>query len=129
MGKAKVGFKELSEGHDIVKWLPLTPAKEGDTATGQIQVDINLQKGQTLRKKPTMTHSTLFATELREDEHPLFAAIKNNDLQKVRDLLSGPIDVNMKDQFGYTPLHSACCLYSDNDDAILSCLLNHKGLI
>jgi hypothetical protein len=64
----------------------------------------------------------------------LFNAIRNSDLKTVDSLIGlhetrgTEIDVNAKDEFGYTPLHSAVCLFSDVDDKIVSCLLDHPGI-
>ncbi len=84
--------------------------------------------GSSTSRKPTQTTLRTIGTS-GTDEPELFTAIKNSELLKVETLMKdSKMDVNMRDEFGYTPLHAACCLFSDVDDQILSSLLQHKGI-
>jgi len=38
------------------------------------------------------------------------------------------LDINAKDSYGWTPLHAACCLFSERDDEILTLILQQKGI-
>ena len=64
----------------------------------------------------------------------LFEAIKRSNLEKVKELLAEKengqtIDINAKDEYGYTPLHAACCIFSERDDQILTAILQHEGFM
>jgi len=73
--------------------------------------------------------STSSILEESSKEHPLFIAIKNSSVNDVQTLLADPsVDVNMKDSYGYTPLHAACCVFSERDDEVLEALLKHKSI-
>jgi ankyrin repeat protein len=64
-----------------------------------------------------------------EKEPELITAVKNSQLMRVSSLLEDPkTNVNQLDQAGYTPLHTACTIFSDNDDEILTALLRCKGI-
>lgn len=132
MGKCKVSFKELADGTEFNKWVKLSPQKEKDEVTGEIRVSLQFRKSPniTLGLTDSANRNKSFMIEQEEQEHPLFTAIKNSDLRKVEELLSDPnLNINMKDKFGYTPLHSACCIFSDVDDQILEIILKHKGTL
>jgi len=43
------------------------------------------------------------------NERPMiFKAVESNNIAKVKELIETGIDVNQKDKYGYTSLHSAC---------------------
>ena len=49
--------------------------------------------------------ATIFAQDINEQ---LFEAVKDNNLQKVEELIEKGADVNAKSKNDYTPLHYAC---------------------
>lgn len=131
MGRAKIALKDVPEGQEYNKWIPLLPIKEGDKVSGDIHVSITVQSNLTRKSGGANNNSMMksfISPETFDEELPLFVAIKNSDLENVQKLLESDININMRDNFGYTPLHAACVLFSDRDDEILSCLLRHKDI-
>lgn len=124
MGRATVPFREITASDEVYdKWLPLGKAKDEDVS-GEIHVCINIQK-----RKETWSKGSVMPILTEEEEHPLFTAIKTLDLNKIIELVRDPkVDINMQDNLGFTPLHAAAVLFSENDDKIISELLHHKGI-
>lgn len=144
MGKCKVTLKEALEVSELNKWFKLVPQKDRDEVTGDVRVSVQFRKAATLNhsdnnnnnnnansgfsSRKSFMHSSNTTNPVSE-EHELFTAIKNSDLRKVEQLIADPaLDINMKDPYGYTPLHSACCIFSDVDDQILALILTHKSM-
>lgn len=53
-----------------------------------------------------------------EGETPLFAAVINGDVNKVKELLGSSVtsqEINMQDKFGFTVLHCACNSLDPNE--------------
>jgi hypothetical protein len=133
MGRCKLTLKEVLDVPEVNKWLKLSPQKEKDEVTGEIRVSAQFRKAHTVNvadNNNSNTRKSFMSSSSGEQEleHEIFTAIKNSDLRKVEQLLEdGNLNINMKDKFGYTPLHSACCIFSDVDDQILGLILKHKG--
>jgi hypothetical protein len=122
----KINIKEILEVQEYKKWLVLRSPKDNDKLCGELNVMVAHYNNSKSTNNRTQSVSVQSSDKL---ESPLSAAIKNSDLKKVTELLSKPdLDINVKDRYGYTALHSACCLFSDVDDEILSCLLKYKGI-
>eukprot|EP01114_Cavostelium_apophysatum_P012739 TRINITY_DN291_c1_g1_i1.p1 TRINITY_DN291_c1_g1~~TRINITY_DN291_c1_g1_i1.p1 ORF type:complete len:760 (+),score=216.65 TRINITY_DN291_c1_g1_i1:90-2369(+) len=134
MGRVRLPIAELFSGQEFNKWMPLLPSKESDRVSGEIHVSAQFFKEgvpMSHRTRGTLRGDTKhsFNQDLPEEEPPLFTAIKNSELETVRKLVNSPdTDINMRDRYGYTPLHAACVLFSDRDDEILSLLLRHKDI-
>jgi len=108
MGTCRLPLFILLDLNQFDHWLRLQPMKKGDVVSGGIHINAQFQ------------------SLSGDKESPLFAAIKNCDLKKVQELVTDPrLAINMKDEYGFTPLHSACVLFSENDEEIITCLLNH----
>ena len=58
-------------------------------------------------------------------ESLLHVAIKREDFEKAKSLISEGVDVNMKDNAGWTPLHEACMRYGSQTKDILELLISH----
>lgn len=115
MGQVRIHIKDLES--ELDKWLTLESTK-GEDVSGEIHVVINYKRAA----------RTTTQTRLEIDESPLFKAVKASDLEAVNKLLAEGADVNQMDKYQYTPLHSAACLFSENDDQIVSVLLEQKGI-
>lgn len=123
MGRVRIPLNSLVLGEKVESWRTLVAHKEGAKVSGELKISVYLQRAINREQQ------SMFLAVSSEDEPPLFTAIKNSDLHKVQQLLRDPkIDINRTDKYGYTPLHAACCLFSELDDEILSCLLNHKDI-
>ena len=110
MGTCRLPLACLLDGNQFDHWIRLQSMKKSDRVTGGIHIHA--------RYRPLVDNS----------EDPLFTAIKNSDLTKVEKFLMEPRpSINIKDEYGFTPLHSACVLFSENDEEIITCLLNHPG--
>lgn len=138
MGKAAVNLSDLSESNTHELWLPLVPSKAKDKVSGDIRVSIKIDSAQSFSAFATNTtaapaavrnsHPSYYQTQTNEQDSPLFQAIKDSNLPKVSSLLCDTnTNVNEQDRHGYTPLHSAACIFSDTDDEIVVSLLNHPS--
>jgi len=135
MGRAKYPLREVEPNSEQHKWLQLVPIKEKDEVSGDIHVTLQYNKEDSVSsmkqsgEKNQMSASMPRASLPNDTEHPLFNYIRLSNLLEVRDICKDPkIDINMKDKYGYTPLHAACCVFSENDDEVLSLLLQQKGV-
>jgi hypothetical protein len=101
--------KSQSNRHHLI----ILNFKESDHVSGELKVSIS------------------FGESTGADQ--LFNAIKKSDLRRLHELLElserrgMEVDVNAKDEFGYTPLHAACCIFSEKDDDILTELLRQES--
>eukprot|EP01117_Protostelium_nocturnum_P004662 TRINITY_DN168_c0_g1_i1.p1 TRINITY_DN168_c0_g1~~TRINITY_DN168_c0_g1_i1.p1 ORF type:complete len:831 (-),score=270.46 TRINITY_DN168_c0_g1_i1:114-2462(-) len=155
MGRAKIEVKEVVEcTNETSKYLKLVPTKEKDEVSGELVVSFQFVSNQSESSYSSQGHNSLKSSvdssksslttsmggnrgassqsgksQQEVSEHPLFTAIRNSDLENVRECLKdSQLDLNMKDKYDYTPLHAACCLFSDKDDEVLSLLLEQKGI-
>jgi len=136
MGRAKYPLRDVEPNQEQHKWLALHAIKEKDEVSGDIHVTLQFnQENSTssmrsgVERSNTLSQSVPRASLPPDVEHPLFTHIKNSNLEKVRDICTeSKIDINMKDKYGYTPLHAACVVFSENDDEVLSLLLQQKGV-
>jgi ankyrin repeat protein len=55
----------------------------------------------------------------------IFEAVKNNNIDKVKELLNSGIDVNIQDKHNWTPLHIACL---NHQLANVKLLLSHPDI-
>lgn len=125
MGRAKLRLIDVLDGREHDLWIKLKSHKESDRTSGSLHISI-----QFVEDSPSRIRANTLALQKNEDEHPLFTAVKNGDFDEIKKIITQAKDlnINMKDDHGYTPLHSACCLFSDHDDEILVFLLNQKGI-
>jgi hypothetical protein len=58
----------------------------------------------------------------------LFTAIECHQIKIVQEICSDPnLDINMRDEREWTPLHAACLLVGDYEDEILTSILDHNS--
>eukprot|EP01116_Phalansterium_solitarium_P012847 TRINITY_DN2951_c0_g2_i2.p1 TRINITY_DN2951_c0_g2~~TRINITY_DN2951_c0_g2_i2.p1 ORF type:complete len:507 (-),score=184.52 TRINITY_DN2951_c0_g2_i2:83-1603(-) len=113
MGIARLPVKEAGFNREYTAWLPLTKVKETDNVSGEIRVQVYIN----FPSAPVV-------------DHPIFEAIRNSELELVRKWVSDEqgFDINIVDSYGYTPLHSACLIFSRFDFDILELLLKHPAV-